>query len=295
MPGVSKAEPSSSEPRDSGPQRIVSINLCTDELLLRLVTPDRVAGMTKFSDDPEVSTVAKLSQGVRKIPGNIESVLACEPDLVLGGRFNGKETLHFFRYSDIPVLIFDVAKSFEDIYGDIRRLADAVGERQKGERIIREMQEDLAELNPGTTHGVGPFQHPVLEGLNRAVFFQSDNYVPGEGTFENAVMEAAGFRNIAAELGIRDYGRIDLERLIDARPDVIIYSSEQRNSKTVRGEVLGHPAIKKALPDVRIVTIPTLYLSCGSPVSVEAVRILAKAARASPLGVGSSDSLREDS
>jgi ABC-type Fe3+-hydroxamate transport system substrate-binding protein len=87
-------------------------------------------------------------------------------------------------------------------------------------------------------------------------------------------MEAAGLRNIAVELGIRDYGRMGLEELIRARPDMIIFSSEQKKGKTVRGEVLDHPAIKKALPAVKAVTLPTFYLNCGSPASVEAVRIL---------------------
>ena len=64
--------------------------------------------------------------------------------------------------------------------------------------------------------------------------------------------------------------------VIQAKPDVIIFSSEQTKTRTVRGEVLSHPAIKKALPEVKTVTLPTLYLNCGSPVSVEAVRILVR-------------------
>ena len=146
----------------------------------------------------------------------------------------------------------------------MRQLAAAVGEPAKGEKMIQGMREELIKLKPAS--GI----------KKKAVFFQSDNYVPGAGTFENAVMEAAGLRNIAVERGIKDYGRMGLEELIQAKPDVIIFSSEQTKSPTVRGEVLSHPAIKKALPAVKTVTIPTLYLICGSPVSVEAVRILVK-------------------
>lgn len=246
------------------PRKIVSINLCSDELLLQLVGPERVAALTKFSDDPEVSTVAFRAKGVKKIRGGIESVQSCEPDLLVGGRFSQKETLRFFDRSGVPVVALSIPKDFDDIYADIRKLAGAVGETEKGEEIIRGMQTELVKLKPAA--GV----------KKRAVFFQSDHYVPGAGTFENAVMEAAGLRNIAAELGIRDYGRMGLEELIRARPEVIIFSSEQTKNRTVRGEVLSHPAIKKALPGVKTVTLPTLYLNCGSPASVEAVRILVK-------------------
>ena len=270
-PGVSKAGPSRSEPRGSSPQRIVSINLCTDELLLDLVGPERVAAVTKFCGDPKVSTVAARAGGIQKITADIEHVRDRDPDLILGGRFNGRETFRFFRKTGVPVLLFDVPKSFEDIYRDIRRLAEAVGEPEKGDAIIKSMQAELAELN-GVSHR---FREMVTDPV-RAIFFQSGGYVPGAETFENAIMEAAGLSNVALELGIRGYGRMGLEELIKARPDVIIFSSEQRDSKTVRGEVLDHPAIKKALPRATMVTIPTLYLNCGSPASVEAVRILVR-------------------
>lgn len=271
----------SPEARAPSPRRIVSINLCTDELLLQMVGPERVAAVTKFSADPEVSTVAAEAKDLKKIQGGIEAIQACGPDLLVSGKFSNKETLRFFERSGIPVLTFGLPRNFEDIYADIRKLAQAVGAQEKGEAIIKRMQDELAALNPG----VKPDQFPELSGETipgigrvqtgkRAVFFQSDNYVPGAGTFENAVMEAAGLQNIAVERGIRDYGRMGLEELIQAKPDVIIFSSEQKNSKTVRGEVLDHPAIKKALPGVKTVTLPTLYLNCGSPVSVEAVRML---------------------
>lgn len=255
---------SASDVKQVSPKRIVSINLCTDVLLLRLVPPERVAALTKFSADPEVSTVAAQARDLKKIQVGIENVQACAPDLLVGGRFNNKEALRFFERTGIPVLTFDVPKDFEGIYTDIRKLAAAVGEPVQGEKVVGEMKEELAKLKP------------VSGVKKRAVFFQSDNYVPGSGTFENAVMEAAGLRNIAVERGVKDYGKMGLEELIQAKPDVIIFSSEQTKTRTVRGEVLSHPAIKKALPGVKIVTLPTLYLNCGSPVSVEAVRLLVK-------------------
>ena len=255
------------------PLRIVSINLCTDELLFQLVEPERVAAVTKFSADSEVSTVASRIQGIKRVQGGIEAVQACGPDLLLGGRFNNKETLRFFERSGIPVLIFDIPKNFEDIYADIRKLSAAVGEPEKGNAIIRSMQVELKALKIGDSHFLPKNDCPRK---TRAFFFQSGGYVPGAGTFENAIMEAAGLENLAATLGIRDYGSLSLEKLIEMKPDVLIYASDQKKRPTVRGEVLEHPAIRKALPRVKTVTLPSAILNCGSPASVEAVRILVK-------------------
>ena len=270
------------EVKATNPQKIVSINLCTDELLFQLVGPERVAAVTKFSADPEVSTVASKVKDIKRIQGNIEAVQACGPDLLLGGRFNSKETLRFFERSGIPVLIFRLPKNFEDIYADIRKLAAAVGERDKGEAIIRQMQTELAVLKPKAEGSSGEIlrrtaaQDDGEKNPPRAFFFQSGGFVPGAGTFENAIMEAAGLENLAATLGIRDYGSLSLEKLIEMKPDVLIYASDQKKRPTVRGEVLTHPAIRKALPHVKTVTLPSAILNCGSPASVEAVRILVK-------------------
>ena len=250
--------------KQASPQRIVSINLCTDELLLQLVGPERVAALTKFSADPEVSTVASLARDIQKIQGGIEDVQACAPDLLVGGKFSHKETLRFFESSGIPVLTFGLPKNFEDIYSDIRKLAAAVGEVARGEGIVRGMQSDLAVLKPAPGR------------KKKAFFFQSGGLVPGSGTFENAIMEAAGLENLAATIGTRDYGSLSLEKMIELKPDVLIFSSDQKQKPTVRGEVLNHPAIRKALPHTKTVTLPSAILNCGSPASVEAVRILVK-------------------
>ncbi len=277
--------------KQASPQRIVSINLCTDELLLQLVTPERVAALTKFSADPEVSTVASQARDIQKIQGGIEDVQACGPDLLVGGKFSHKETLRFFESSGIPVLTFGLPKNFEDIYADIRKLATAVGETARGDQIIQRMRSDLAALKPEARHSVvilrpeaeeskdeilrpGMAQNDGKKILKRAFFFQSGGLVPGSGTFENAIMEAAGLENLSATMGIRDYGSLSLEKLIEMKPEVLIFSSDQKEKPTIRGEVLSHPAIRKALPHVKTVILPSAILNCGSPASVEAVRIL---------------------
>jgi iron complex transport system substrate-binding protein len=276
------------------PEKIVSINLCTDELLLQLVAPERVAAVTKFSADPEVSTVADSAKDIKKIQGGIEAVQACGPDLLIGGKFSNKETLRFFKSSGIPVLTFGLPRNFEDIYADIRKLAEAVGETPKGEAIIRQMRTELAVLKPEPLRNAVILRPQAEESKSeilrplrtqdddrksfqkRAFFFQSGGLVPGSGTFENAIMEAAGLENLAVTAGIRDYGSLSLEKLIGMRPDVLIFSSDQKQKPTVRGEVLHHPAIRKALPGVKTVTLPPAILNCGSPASVEAVRILVR-------------------
>ncbi len=262
------------------PQRIVSVNFCTDELLLSLVGPERIAAITQFDRDPEAEELLAKAGEIKKVAGSVEAVLSCNPDLLLAGRFSRQTTVRYFERSGIPVLVFGVPKSFKDIYTDIRKLAQAVGENEKGERIIKEMQDELAALDPKKPvldPGACPSCQKKKEFVpKRAVFLQSESFVPGRGTFENSIMEAAGLLNVAAQIGIQDYGKLDLEKLIELEPEVLIFTSDQKSGRTIRGEVLSHPAIRNALSQAKVVTVPSSLLNCGSPASVEAVRILVK-------------------
>lgn len=271
--GIAMAEGNSAQ----SPQRIVSVNFCTDELLLSLVGPERIAAITQFDRGSEAEVKAG---GIKKVAGSVEAVLSCNPDLLLAGKFSPRTTVRYFDRSGIPVLVFGVPKSFEDIFGDIRKLAQAVGENERGERIIKEMQDELAALNPKTTaqgSGACPSCSKKKDPVpKRAVFLQSESFVPGRGTFENSIMEAAGLVNVAAQIGIQDYGKLGLEKLIELEPEVLVFTSDQKSGRTIRGEVLSHPAIRNALSQAKIVTVPSSLLNCGSPASVEAVRILVK-------------------
>ena len=78
------------------PQRIVSMTLGTDELLMDLVPTDRIAALTYLSDDSGISHISDRSGAVEhKIRGtSAEAILALHPDLILIGDWWKLEFLH---------------------------------------------------------------------------------------------------------------------------------------------------------------------------------------------------------
>ena len=48
------------------PQRIASVSLASDEVLLSLVEPERIAAVTAFGQDPAISNVAVAAQAIEK-------------------------------------------------------------------------------------------------------------------------------------------------------------------------------------------------------------------------------------
>src|SRR3954469_10229272 len=68
------------------PQRIVSLNKCTDQLLLALVERERIASVSPIGSD-ELSFSAEALKGLPANSGRGESVLLTNADLVLTGPF----------------------------------------------------------------------------------------------------------------------------------------------------------------------------------------------------------------
>ncbi|MFJ5370292.1 hypothetical protein ACIPIA_13815, partial [Bosea sp. CER48] len=67
------------------PARIVSLNMCTDELVLRLAAPERIASVTWLSRDPRNANMGEAARAVGINHGLVEEVLAARPDLVVAG------------------------------------------------------------------------------------------------------------------------------------------------------------------------------------------------------------------
>src|SRR5215475_12097748 len=79
------------------PRRIVSLDLCTDQLVLELVQPDRIAAVTHLAADPAVSAIPEKARGIPITHGNAEDVLRYDPDLVLAGPFGVASTVDLLR------------------------------------------------------------------------------------------------------------------------------------------------------------------------------------------------------
>ena len=70
----------------SGPRRIVSLNLCTDQLLM-LLAPERIAALSILATDPLLSVMAAEARRYPLVRGDAEEVLRFDPDLVVAAPF----------------------------------------------------------------------------------------------------------------------------------------------------------------------------------------------------------------
>jgi iron complex transport system substrate-binding protein len=253
---------------DSAPRHVMSLSMCTDDLLLELLPPERIASITYYSRDPSISQQWPRAAKVRINWGTAEEVLAEKPDLVLAGTYTTPATRSLLKKLGWPLLEVPPAADFEEIRVVTRQVARALKEEAAGEALIAKMDSTLRELAASK-----PAQNM------RVAAWGEGGSIPGKGTLFDAILTAAGGVNIAATLG-GAYTAFDVEQLIAAHPDILAYAGNITETPGLNTELAQHPVIRK-LYSGRSVTYPSALYNCGVVESADA----AVALRASLLRV----------
>ncbi|MFV0369590.1 MAG: ABC transporter substrate-binding protein [Hyphomicrobiaceae bacterium] len=247
------------------PQRIVSLNLCTDQLLMLLVDRERIAAVSYLARRPESSV---LHAEAAKLPityAQAEDVYVRRPDLVLAGTFTARATVAMLKRLGIRVEEFKPAYSLADIAMNLRRMGDLVGERSKAETLITNFDADLKKFEEG---------HPAQRPL--AAFYYSNSYTSGGDTLAGEIATAAGLRNLGAELGLKQTMTLPLEVLVMSNPDLVI-KGRTYDAPALAQEVFEHPALKFVQRQSDEALVADKYTICGTPFTLHAVARLSEA------------------
>lgn len=237
------------------PQRIVSINLCADQLVLALADRGQIAGLTKNATDVEMSGEAAKAAGIPLLSNSAEQILAIEPDLIIGMPASRSAALRALPRQDYPLLDLATANTLDEIYASIRETAAAVGHPKRGSALIARMQGELAGLpKPGKGRV--------------AAYYQRRGYMTGTGTLIDELMGRVGLVNLAGKLGKPPLSQLSLEEMVAAEPDFLIVESATDVVTDQGSEMLHHPAIK----DIPRISIPQAWTVCGSPAYTQAAR-----------------------
>ena len=93
-------------------------------------------------------------------------------------------------------------------------------------------------------------------------------------------MATAGLRNAAAAMGLHRTGRVDLEAVVRARPDILLVDSLTPRLEDQGTYMLRHPALAASVPAERRIAMPQALVICGGPMTATAVATLRHAVAA---------------
>ena len=250
----------------ASPARIVSMNLCADELVLRLADRAQVASVSWLARDPRGSTVAQEAAGVPLNRGLAEEIVALQPDLVIAGAFTNRGTVAILKRIGLPVRTLSLPQDFAGVRAQIREVASAVGQSEHGEAMARDLDARLAAVAPP---GEGP--------RPRVLVLRPNAFTVAPGTLGDAILQAAGLVNAGAEIGQDRLGQVPLEALVLADPDLVVLDEAERGRPSLADALLHHPILARYRREGRTVSIPNRLWTCPGPQIAEVVERLAAA------------------
>ena len=244
------------------PVRVMSMNQCTDQIVLALLPPERIASVTWLSRDPQGSLMHREAMRVAVNHGLSEEVVRQQPDLVIAGSFTTPATRGLLKRLGYPLIVVDHADSFEDIREVTRQIALAVGEVARGEALIARMDRQLADLaaNPG----------PSL----RVAAWDGAGFNAREGSLYDQILQAAGALNVANRPPAIGYGKPDAEVLLLTAPTLLVKGAGIGRRPGLRDNVERHPVVGRFWDGPRTLTIRQAYYICGTPYVAEAAAAL---------------------
>ena len=248
------------------PRRIVSIGLCTDQLLLMLAEREQIASLSVWAKDQNMSY---MIDAVGEIPLNnssVEEAILYQPDLVVASQFAAWDTAKFLRQLGYEVKQIPPARSIQDIYAVLRQFGEWTGNQKRAETMIQSMRQKLREIS-----------ERYAERPRKSVIVYSPNgFTIGANTLEDDLFTHAGYINLAAEMGIDGFKPIALESLIAADPDVLQVDRTLSRADSLATAYVGHPALEKMIEHREYLDIPTRLRICAGPMVTEAIENMAR-------------------
>ena len=186
------------------PTRIVSLDYCADQYVLKLAPRGRILAVSPDAEKT-FSYMRGYAKGLRQIRPRAEDVLVLQPDLVVRSYGGGPNVTAFVERMGIPVLQIGFASDLGGVRDTIVTLAEGLGQPARGAAVIAEMDARLATLR-------------ALPDAPSALYMTPAGVTSGPGTLVHEMLRAAGLANFQQETGWRS---LPLERLAREQPDLV--------------------------------------------------------------------------
>ena len=243
------------------PARVVSVNLCTDQLALALAAPGQLVSVTRMLQ-AEDSPQAARARALQGNSAGAEEVYLLAPDLVLAGSFTAPDTLRMLRRLGLRVEVFTPAETLADIRANIARMGALLGREAEAAAMVQGFDARLAAID--VSQGPAPL----------AALYAANGYSAGQATLPGQIVKAAGFALLAEKLGLPYGGTVPLEILATAAPDLLI-AARPAAPKSRAEEILAHPVVAALRETTPAETLTDSDWTCGTPAVLDTVERLA--------------------
>ena len=208
-------QPSYLGPKAKRPaMRVATLAPSLTEMVLELGAKDRLVGVSRFDDSPEVESLPRLGGF---IDPSIEGVVSLKPDLVLVQPAPGNRApVEKMAELGVPVLALPM-QSMAQTLAAIREVGRALELSDRAEALVSKIEATRAQIR-ARTRGKKPLRVLFVYGFSPLV-------VAGVGSFAAELLSDAGAVN-AASAAQTAYSVYSVESAVRDSPQVVIDASD---------------------------------------------------------------------
>jgi iron complex transport system substrate-binding protein len=226
---------------------IVSLDLCTDWMLLKYADPSQVRAYSPLLYKYQADWVP---DGLPVHDGSLEHILQLEAGLLISGEYNAILLRKRLRQLGTEVAVLSLPTTLEGI------------RRYQAEFL------DLIDLSPGSV--ALDWDRAFAPRHESLLLLGANGIGTGADTLENDLLRKAGWNNYIEAPG---YVSLELERVVANPPDAIYSSAPPSNS--LANLFIRHPAIRTLMPQDAGPRAEDWRWQCPGPWSLELIQELA--------------------
>ncbi len=224
------------------PERVVSLNMCTDELLLLLAEPDQITSVTHLAQDRHEFAFWRTARRYRANDGSIASVAGMRPDLILTMGGLARDRARLAERIGAEILILAYPQTLQDVEMTIMQVATVLGREDRARRFIASMRR-LETTRPARQ--------------TEAVFLSDGGLSVASGSLDAQWLALAGIA-IPDNQG----GRVTAEQMLIDPPATVV-RSDYREEQASRGQFWAGFRFLERAPQTRIVSTDGRRWTCS--------------------------------
>jgi iron complex transport system substrate-binding protein len=248
----------------AGP-RIASMNVCTDQFLIKLADPEQIVGLSRFSRDGWQSPVAGDARRFAVLSGGAEDVLVLRPDIVVASLFDKRSTRELLKAHGVHLAEFAVPRNLDEVKTQIREIGEIAGHADRAAAEIARLDAAVANAR----RAVAGKHYSVLPVSRRG-------WVPGRDSFVSSLLSETGLFNVSGDLGFAFGGYASLETIVNLKPDFLLVSQSGDFAGDDGQAFLLHPALERFYPPAKRIVIPERLTECGGVTIADALDVLVR-------------------
>ena len=244
-------------------RRIVSLNVCTDQLVLKVAQRHNIAALSFLAVDPKSSASAEQAKGIPLIRGLVEEVISFRPDIVFSGFQVNPAQIKLLKKFELKIIQVPVATNLKSIEDNIQIVANALNLKSRGKKIIREFRQTIKKYRERTPLSYKPV----------AALLWPNGLSSGRGTLPHSVIEKSGLRNLSALINSSKTNFLSIETLLLRNTDLLILGQPSPNPSLAH-KYTEHSALRAKFTSKKKLFVADNLWLCGTPDTAIAVGIL---------------------